>query len=227
MHQSHLSKFCILICLVVPSIYSIPIWNIFGGNQNRGPRPEEGECSHWDRNNLYFSSYDSDDLIGFHRTFPQGSFVTVRNDVTNKSVVVRIVGEGPLADGRVMELSPAAFSQVSRLSEIVFDCKVYPPVGSSTGSGGGRYPSETGSNRYPSGGQGGYVGTGSSGYGTGTGSYTGNRYPNAGNYGYGSSANSGGSLGAGYAAIDSGSAGGTLNQNFGPPPILSGQNSGY
>lgn len=120
----------------------------------------EGECSHWDRSNVYFATYDADDLTGFHRTAPIGSYVTVVNDANKQSVSVRIVAKGPLADGRVMELSPAAFSQVSRLSEVVFDCRVFPPGGTGPSSrpGSGGYQ-QTGSSVRP-GSSGGYQGSG-------------------------------------------------------------------
>jgi peptidoglycan lytic transglycosylase len=51
---------------------------------------------------------NSGDLTAAHRTLPFGTKVTVVNNHTGRSVVVRINDRGPFVRGRVIDLSPAA-----------------------------------------------------------------------------------------------------------------------
>lgn len=50
-----------------------------------------------------------------HRTLPFGTRVQVTNVANNKSVVVKINDRGPFIDGRVIDLSRSAFSEISDL----------------------------------------------------------------------------------------------------------------
>jgi rare lipoprotein A len=52
--------------------------------------------------------FNTHDLTAAHRTLPFGSRVTVVNEKTGRSVVVRINDRGPYAHGRVIDLSQAA-----------------------------------------------------------------------------------------------------------------------
>jgi rare lipoprotein A len=47
-------------------------------------------------------------MTAAHRTLPFGTMVTVVNNHTGRSVVVRINDRGPFVQGRVIDLSPAA-----------------------------------------------------------------------------------------------------------------------
>jgi peptidoglycan lytic transglycosylase len=47
-------------------------------------------------------------MTAAHRTLPFGTMVTVTNDHTGSSVVVRITDRGPFVRGRIIDLSPAA-----------------------------------------------------------------------------------------------------------------------
>ncbi len=47
-------------------------------------------------------------MTAAHRTLPFGTMVTVVNNHTGRSVVVRINDRGPFVHGRVIDLSPAA-----------------------------------------------------------------------------------------------------------------------
>jgi rare lipoprotein A len=47
-------------------------------------------------------------MTAAHKTLPFGSKVTVTNNHTGRSVVVRINDRGPFVRGRVIDLSPAA-----------------------------------------------------------------------------------------------------------------------
>lgn len=50
-----------------------------------------------------------------HRTLPFGTRVQVTNVANNKSVVVKINDRGPFVDGRVIDLSRSAFSEIADL----------------------------------------------------------------------------------------------------------------
>ena len=49
-----------------------------------------------------------DALTAAHKTLPLGVFVKVRNRRNGKETVVRLTGRGPLVQGRIIDLSPAA-----------------------------------------------------------------------------------------------------------------------
>jgi rare lipoprotein A len=51
---------------------------------------------------------NSSAMTAAHRTLPFGTMVTVVNNHTGRSVVVRINDRGPFVQGRVIDLSPAA-----------------------------------------------------------------------------------------------------------------------
>jgi rare lipoprotein A len=51
---------------------------------------------------------NSNAMTAAHRTLPFGTMVTVVNNHTGRSVVVRINDRGPFVQGRVIDLSPAA-----------------------------------------------------------------------------------------------------------------------
>jgi rare lipoprotein A len=46
-------------------------------------------------------------LTAAHRTLPFGTFVSVRNLKTGRSVIVRINDRGPFIKGRIIDLTPA------------------------------------------------------------------------------------------------------------------------
>ncbi len=48
-----------------------------------------------------------DALTAAHRTLPFGTLVRVTNDLSGRSVVVRINDRGPFVDGRIIDLTPA------------------------------------------------------------------------------------------------------------------------
>jgi len=61
------------------------------------------------------SWFAADGMVAAHRTLPIGSTVKVTDVATGKSVVVRINQRGPFVDGRVIDLSQAAFSEIAPL----------------------------------------------------------------------------------------------------------------
>jgi rare lipoprotein A len=61
-----------------------------------------------DRNTASGERMNSGAMTAAHRTLPFGTMVTVVNNHTGRSVVVRINDRGPFVHGRVIDLSPAA-----------------------------------------------------------------------------------------------------------------------
>jgi len=56
--------------------------------------------------------YDPAKLTAAHKTLPFGSKIKVTNTKNNKSVVLRINDRGPVQQGRVLDISPAAASKL-------------------------------------------------------------------------------------------------------------------
>jgi uncharacterized protein YabE (DUF348 family) len=61
------------------------------------------------------SWFDASGMVAAHRTLPIGSTVKVTDLDTGKSVIVRINQRGPYVDGRIIDLSSDAFSQLAPL----------------------------------------------------------------------------------------------------------------
>jgi rare lipoprotein A len=61
-----------------------------------------------DRHTASGERMNSNAMTAAHRTLPFGTMVTVVNNHTGRSVVVRINDRGPFVQGRVIDLSPAA-----------------------------------------------------------------------------------------------------------------------
>lgn len=72
----------------------------------------------------YGEKYDKNKLTAAHRRFPYNSRVRVTRLDNNRSVVVRIIDEGPLIRGRVVELSKAAAGQLRMTNENTVEVKV-------------------------------------------------------------------------------------------------------
>ncbi|QQR84294.1 septal ring lytic transglycosylase RlpA family protein [Candidatus Peregrinibacteria bacterium] len=65
--------------------------------------------------------FDASAMTAAHRTYPFGTHVKVTNVANNESVVVRITDRGPYSEGRVIDLSKAAFEAISPLSRGVIE----------------------------------------------------------------------------------------------------------
>lgn len=81
--------------------------------------PETGTASYYGRRTGRTASgerLDPNALTAAHRTLPFGTLVRVTTVSGSRSVVVRINDRGPFVRGRVIDLSPAAFSQLAPLS---------------------------------------------------------------------------------------------------------------
>ena len=55
---------------------------------------------------------DSKSMTAAHRSLPFGTMVQVTNDLNGRTVIVRIVDRGPFVSGRVIDLAPAAASEL-------------------------------------------------------------------------------------------------------------------
>ena len=62
--------------------------------------------------------YDKDELVAAHRQFPFNSTVRVENMDNGKSVVVRIIDEGPFIRGRIIDLSERAAAAIDLLGKV-------------------------------------------------------------------------------------------------------------
>jgi rare lipoprotein A len=60
---------------------------------------------------------NNDSLTAAHRTLPFGTEVIVRNVNNGKSVKVRINDRGPFVEGRIIDLTRAAFSRIASLEK--------------------------------------------------------------------------------------------------------------
>ena len=56
----------------------------------------------------YGVTYDRNDLVAAHKTYPLNSTVRVTNEANGRSVTVRIIDKGPFIRGRIIELSERA-----------------------------------------------------------------------------------------------------------------------
>ena len=56
--------------------------------------------------------YDASKMTAAHKTLPYGSKIRVTNPKNSKSVVVRVNDRGPIQEGRILDLSPAAASHI-------------------------------------------------------------------------------------------------------------------
>ena len=70
------------------------------------------------------SWYHQPGLMAAHRTLPFGTVVRVTNMANGKQVTVTIRDRGPYIDGRVIDLSDTAFTQLSPTSRGVLNVKV-------------------------------------------------------------------------------------------------------
>lgn len=68
--------------------------------------------------------YDPSQLTGAHRSLPLGTVVTVTSLSSGRSVQVRINDRGPYVEGRVIDLSRAAFEAIANPSRGVIDVRL-------------------------------------------------------------------------------------------------------
>jgi len=66
--------------------------------------------------------FNKNDLTAAHRTLAFGIRVEVTDQETRKTVTVRINDRGPFVDGRILDLSEAAFKSVDDLDKGLFTC---------------------------------------------------------------------------------------------------------
>jgi len=71
------------------------------------PQRQEGEASH-------FTEAQSGTCA--HRTLPLGTVVKVTNLTNGRSTTCRVADRGPYADGRILDLSTAGFTELASIS---------------------------------------------------------------------------------------------------------------
>lgn len=68
--------------------------------------------------------YDPDALTAAHRSLPLGTRVTVTNKADGRSVTVRVNDRGPYVEGRIVDLSAAAFARIGAEGSGVLDVRI-------------------------------------------------------------------------------------------------------
>jgi hypothetical protein len=97
--------------------------------QAQSTRSQTGEASRYaDRfegeSTANGESYDPAALTAAHRTLPFGTMVTVTNRANGKQVQVRINDRGPFVEGRIIDLSRAAFESIAAADRGVIDVRI-------------------------------------------------------------------------------------------------------
>ena len=82
------------------------------GKQHHGQKTASGE------------TYDMRQLMAAHRTLPLGTRLLVTNLRNGRTVEVRVNDRGPIATGRIIDLSYAAAEELGALSEGVFPVRI-------------------------------------------------------------------------------------------------------
>jgi len=106
----------------------------------RTPKPEVGKASWYGRifqHHLTASGepYDMNQFTAAHRSLPVGSWVKVTNLKNDSSVVVRINDRGPVAPGRIIDLSYGAAKglAISGISRVRLELLPAPEVAENWG----------------------------------------------------------------------------------------------
>lgn len=68
--------------------------------------------------------YDPEAMTAAHRSLPMGTRVTVTNKANGRSVTVRINDRGPYVDGRIIDLSSAAFYRIGSQGSGLLDVRI-------------------------------------------------------------------------------------------------------
>ncbi|QPG07262.1 septal ring lytic transglycosylase RlpA family protein [Salinimonas marina] len=92
---------------------------------------EQGQASYYahyfeGRTTASGERFDHCELTAAHRTYAFGTRVRVTHAHNGNSVVVRINDRGPFVSGRIIDLSSAAFSQLSPLGAGVIPVTLMP-----------------------------------------------------------------------------------------------------
>ncbi|MEX0657576.1 MAG: septal ring lytic transglycosylase RlpA family protein [Egibacteraceae bacterium] len=90
---------------------------------------QEGEASRYasyfaGRSTANGETYDPAALTAAHRTLPMGTRVRVTNLANGKTVTVRINDRGPFVQGRIIDLSQAAFSRIGAPGTGILDVRI-------------------------------------------------------------------------------------------------------
>lgn len=96
--------------------YSLDDYNVVDGTKQTGQATYYSKKFNGRKttNGEKFSIYK---FTGAHRTLKFGTLVKVTNVDNGKSVIVRINDRGPFTKGKIIDLSPAAFTELAKLSK--------------------------------------------------------------------------------------------------------------
>ncbi|MEL6393768.1 MAG: septal ring lytic transglycosylase RlpA family protein, partial [Bacteroidota bacterium] len=72
----------------------------------------------------YQATYNPNELVAAHKTYPYNSMVVVKNLDNNREVRVRIIDQGPFVHGRIIEISQAAANQLGMTNQSVTNVQV-------------------------------------------------------------------------------------------------------
>lgn len=70
------------------------------------------------------TTLDTYGYMAAHKTLPFGTRVRITNTSSNESVIVTIVDRGPYGEGRIIDLTPAAFEELGLLSTGVLNVRL-------------------------------------------------------------------------------------------------------
>jgi rare lipoprotein A len=68
--------------------------------------------------------YKHDSLTAAHRTLPLGTWLKVENLANKKTVVVKVNDRGPFVEDRILDLSRAAFKELSEMKEGLIEVRI-------------------------------------------------------------------------------------------------------
>ncbi|MEM8583052.1 MAG: septal ring lytic transglycosylase RlpA family protein [Bacteroidota bacterium] len=70
------------------------------------------------------TTYNPEELVAAHKTYPYNSVVVVKNLENNREVRVRIIDEGPFVHGRIIEISQAAANRLGMSNQSITNVQV-------------------------------------------------------------------------------------------------------
>ncbi len=72
--------------------------------------------------------YDMHKISAAHKHLPHGTLVLVVNQANNKRILVRINDRGPFIEGRIIDLSYAAFQKIADPKKGLADVKIFTVI---------------------------------------------------------------------------------------------------
>jgi rare lipoprotein A len=116
-------------CVTSPASITMPPTSTPPPPEVSRPIVQTGQASwygepHHGRKTASGEVYDMRQLTAAHRTFPLGTRLLVTNLRNGRTVEVRVNDRGPIATGRIIDLSYAAAEELSAVSDGLFPVRV-------------------------------------------------------------------------------------------------------